>query len=127
MTQDETYILISPNFPDPYTNSLQCKWTVHALEGFNILLNLRRFQLEGDSRDVFSIGEGTEPGHDVILARSGTTKLRTIYSRSNRIWMTLETNDNTAMRGFVIYLEQFNQTGTIAKQKIEIPYNLYCE
>ena len=110
MTNGFTYILISPNFPEPYTNRLRCLWSVQAEEGFSILFNLHRFKLE-DKNDVFSIGDGIEPGLHVILARSGTTKLRTVYSISNRIWMTLETNEMNALRGFVIYMEQFNHTG----------------
>ena len=83
-----------------------------APQGFSVLFNLRKFKLE-DERAIFSIGDGIEPGSNLILARSGTTKLRTVYSRSNQIWMTLVTSETIALRGFVIYLEQFNQTGMV--------------
>ena len=39
----------SPNYPNNYRNSMDCRWTIRANEGFQVALNVTDFRLERDA------------------------------------------------------------------------------
>ena len=60
--QNKQGVIKSPNHPQNYPNNVVCTWRIEAQDGYNILLQVKSFQLDGRSPDC---------KHDALLIYDG--------------------------------------------------------
>ena len=62
MLQNKQGIIKSPNHPQLYPNNIVCTWRIETQEGYNIMLKVTSFRLEGTS---------PECKHDALMVYDG--------------------------------------------------------
>uniref|UniRef100_A0A8C9TSU0 CUB and Sushi multiple domains 2 n=1 Tax=Scleropages formosus TaxID=113540 RepID=A0A8C9TSU0_SCLFO len=94
-----TGTILSPGFPEPYLNSLNCVWKITVPEGSGIQIQVISFVTEHnwDSLEVFDGGDNT----DTLLGSfSGTTVPALLNSTSNQLYLHFFSDISVSAAGF---------------------------
>uniref|UniRef100_A0A8C7GCM9 CUB and Sushi multiple domains 3 n=1 Tax=Oncorhynchus kisutch TaxID=8019 RepID=A0A8C7GCM9_ONCKI len=91
--------ILSPGYPEPYANYLNCIWKVSVPEGAGIQIQVITFATEHnwDSLDFFDGVDGNAPR---LGSYSGTTIPQLLNSTSNNIYLTFQSDISVSAAGF---------------------------
>ncbi|KAM6977905.1 CUB and sushi domain-containing protein 1-like [Aplochiton taeniatus] len=91
--------ILSPGFPEPYGNSLNCVWRIHVNEGAGIQIQVISFATEHnwDSLEIYDGGDMTAPK---LGSFSGTTAPALLNSTSNQLYLHFQSDISVVAAGF---------------------------
>ncbi|XP_030270316.1 CUB and sushi domain-containing protein 1-like isoform X1 [Sparus aurata] len=91
--------ILSPAFPEPYPNSLNCLWRIHVSEGAGIQIQVMTFATEHnwDSLEIYDGGDMTAPK---LGSFSGTTAPALLNSTSNQLLLHFQSDISVVAAGF---------------------------
>uniref|UniRef100_A0A8K9Y3E0 Transmembrane serine protease 15 n=1 Tax=Oncorhynchus mykiss TaxID=8022 RepID=A0A8K9Y3E0_ONCMY len=93
----------SPNYPHSYGNKASCLWTLHAREGWNILLHFLDFDVES-TYDMVEVRDGAGPQSELVFLSgvfTGTdATFPDVISTANQITVIFFTDSTGYGRGF---------------------------
>uniref|UniRef100_A0A803VYI3 CUB and Sushi multiple domains 2 n=1 Tax=Ficedula albicollis TaxID=59894 RepID=A0A803VYI3_FICAL len=91
--------ILSPGFPEPYLNSLNCVWRITVPEGAGIQIQVISFVTEQnwDSLEVFDGGDNTAT---MLGSFSGTTVPALLNSTSNQLYLHFYSDISVSAAGF---------------------------
>uniref|UniRef100_A0A3Q2YTB4 CUB and Sushi multiple domains 3 n=1 Tax=Hippocampus comes TaxID=109280 RepID=A0A3Q2YTB4_HIPCM len=91
--------ILSPGYPDPYANYLNCAWKITVPEGAGIQIQVVTFATEHnwDSLDFFDGIDGNSPR---LGSYSGTTIPQLLNSTSNNLYLTFQSDISVSAAGF---------------------------
>uniref|UniRef100_A0A8C6TIS3 CUB and Sushi multiple domains 2 n=1 Tax=Neogobius melanostomus TaxID=47308 RepID=A0A8C6TIS3_9GOBI len=94
-----TGTVLSPGFPEPYLNSLNCVWKITVPEGSGIQIQVISFVTEQnwDSLEVFDGGDNTDT---MLGSFSGTTVPALLNSTSNQLYLHFFSDISVSAAGF---------------------------
>uniref|UniRef100_A0A6Q2X998 CUB and Sushi multiple domains 2 n=1 Tax=Esox lucius TaxID=8010 RepID=A0A6Q2X998_ESOLU len=94
-----TGTILSPGFPEPYLNSLNCVWKITVPEGSGIQIQVISFVTEQnwDSLEVFDGGDNTDT---MLGSFSGTTVPALLNSTSNQLYLHFYSDISVSAAGF---------------------------
>ncbi|XP_043915904.1 CUB and sushi domain-containing protein 1-like [Protopterus annectens] len=96
---DRKGTILSPGFPEPYLNSLNCVWKITVPEGAGIQIQVISFTTEHnwDSLEVFDGGDNTAT---MLGSFSGTTVPPLLNSTSNQLYLHFYSDISVSAAGF---------------------------
>ncbi|XP_061268604.1 CUB and sushi domain-containing protein 2 isoform X3 [Bos javanicus] len=91
--------ILSPGFPEPYLNSLNCVWKIMVPEGAGIQIQVVSFVTEQnwDSLEVF---DGADNTVTMLGSFSGTTVPALLNSTSNQLYLHFYSDISVSAAGF---------------------------
>uniref|UniRef100_A0A665U3Y9 CUB and Sushi multiple domains 3a n=1 Tax=Echeneis naucrates TaxID=173247 RepID=A0A665U3Y9_ECHNA len=91
--------ILSPGYPEPYANYLNCAWKISVPEGAGIQIQVVTFTTEHnwDSLDFFDGVDGNAPR---LGSYSGTTIPQLLNSTSNNLYVTFQSDISVSAAGF---------------------------
>uniref|UniRef100_A0A8C5D3L1 CUB and Sushi multiple domains 1 n=1 Tax=Gouania willdenowi TaxID=441366 RepID=A0A8C5D3L1_GOUWI len=91
--------ILSPGYPEPYPNSLNCLWRIHVSEGAGIQIQVMTFATEHnwDSLEIYDGGDMTAPK---LGSFSGTTAPALLNSTSNQLLLHFQSDISVVAAGF---------------------------
>ncbi|KAI4829824.1 hypothetical protein KUCAC02_001489, partial [Chaenocephalus aceratus] len=91
--------ILSPAYPEPYPNSLNCLWRIHVSEGAGIQIQVVTFATEAqlDSLEIYDGGDMTAPK---LGSFSGTTAPALLNSTSNQLLLHFQSDISVVAAGF---------------------------
>ncbi|XP_055110866.1 CUB and sushi domain-containing protein 2 isoform X5 [Symphalangus syndactylus] len=91
--------ILSPGFPEPYLNSLNCVWKIVVPEGAGIQIQVISFVTEQnwDSLEVF---DGADNTVTMLGSFSGTTMPALLNSTSNQLYLHFYSDISVSAAGF---------------------------
>uniref|UniRef100_A0A1A8B6K6 CUB and Sushi multiple domains 3 n=1 Tax=Nothobranchius furzeri TaxID=105023 RepID=A0A1A8B6K6_NOTFU len=91
--------ILSPGYPEPYSNYLNCAWRISVPEGAGIQIQVVTFATEHnwDSLDFFDGVDGNAPR---LGSYSGTTIPQLLNSTSNNLFLTFQSDISVSSAGF---------------------------
>uniref|UniRef100_A0A8C6GFH1 CUB and Sushi multiple domains 2 n=1 Tax=Mus spicilegus TaxID=10103 RepID=A0A8C6GFH1_MUSSI len=91
--------ILSPGFPEPYLNSLNCVWKIMVPEGAGIQIQVISFVTEQnwDSLEVF---DGADNTVTMLGSFSGTTVPALLNSTSNQLYLHFYSDISVSAAGF---------------------------
>uniref|UniRef100_A0A8C2Z0K3 CUB and Sushi multiple domains 3 n=1 Tax=Cyclopterus lumpus TaxID=8103 RepID=A0A8C2Z0K3_CYCLU len=96
---DRRGTILSPGYPELYTNYLNCAWKISVPEGAGIQIQVVTFATEHnwDSLDFFDGVDGNAPR---LGSYSGTTIPQLLNSTSNNLYLTFQSDISVSAAGF---------------------------
>ncbi|XP_070564553.1 cubilin-like [Ptychodera flava] len=114
-TKPDTRLVIqSPNYPSDYNNNERCVWNVTASSpDTQLWVRFRDFVTE-PGHDWVDVGNGLDETDLTTRERHHSGFVRPIswLSSAAEMWMTFTTDNSVTYRGFLIYIEERNDTDT---------------
>uniref|UniRef100_A0A8C7N8Z6 Transmembrane serine protease 15 n=1 Tax=Oncorhynchus kisutch TaxID=8019 RepID=A0A8C7N8Z6_ONCKI len=90
----------SPNYPHSYGNKASCLWTLHAREGWNILLHFLDFDVES-TYDMVEVRDGAGPQSELLVVIEYADEVYCdVISTANQITVLFFTDSTGYGRGF---------------------------
>ncbi|KAJ8415730.1 hypothetical protein AAFF_G00402870 [Aldrovandia affinis] len=91
--------ILSPGYPEPYDNNLNCVWRVSVPEGAGIQIQVVSFGTEHnwDSLDFY---DGVDHNAPRLGSYSGTTIPQLLNSTSNNLYLTFQSDISVSAAGF---------------------------
>ncbi|KAM9805514.1 CUB and sushi domain-containing protein 3-like [Syngnathus typhle] len=91
--------ILSPGYPEPYANYLNCAWRITVPEGAGIQIQVVTFATEHnwDSLDFF---DGIDANAPRLGSYSGTTIPQLLNSTSNNLYLTFQSDISVSAAGF---------------------------
>uniref|UniRef100_I3JDH1 CUB and Sushi multiple domains 1 n=1 Tax=Oreochromis niloticus TaxID=8128 RepID=I3JDH1_ORENI len=91
--------ILSPGYPEPYPNTLNCLWRIHVSEGAGIQIQVMTFATEHnwDSLEIYDGGDMTAPK---LGSFSGTTAPALLNSTSNQLLLHFQSDISVVAAGF---------------------------
>ncbi|XP_067093259.1 CUB and sushi domain-containing protein 3-like [Osmerus mordax] len=91
--------ILSPGYPEPYANHLNCAWKISVPEGAGIQIQVITFATEHnwDSLDFF---DGVDSNAPRLGSYSGTTIPQLLNSTSNNLYLTFQSDISLSATGF---------------------------
>ncbi|MEQ2271960.1 CUB and sushi domain-containing protein 3 [Xenotaenia resolanae] len=91
--------ILSPGYPEPYSNYLNCAWRISVPEGAGIQIQVVTFATEHnwDSLDFF---DGVDSNAPRLGSYSGTTIPQLLNSTSNNLYLTFQSDISVSAAGF---------------------------
>ncbi|XP_049586360.1 CUB and sushi domain-containing protein 3 isoform X3 [Syngnathus scovelli] len=91
--------ILSPGYPEPYANYLNCAWKITVPEGAGIQIQVVTFATEHnwDSLDFF---DGIDANAPRLGSYSGTTIPQLLNSTSNNLYLTFQSDISVSAAGF---------------------------
>ena len=88
-----------------YHNNLRCTYCISGEQKNTITIRVIEFQIENDI-DYLDIGEGHFPKNfrSFLVRITGKTKLKSVMSSTNEMWMFVATDDSRNSGGFILQL-----------------------
>ncbi|KAL3108455.1 hypothetical protein niasHT_015377 [Heterodera trifolii] len=99
--QSQPQQLISPDWPRPYPNGMECVWHMNAPEGQLISLTVEEFDLEQD-KDFLMIYDGAHPSAPLLAKLSGKSDPQLIVSTQSRLYLYFFSSQFGNRKGFSI-------------------------
>ncbi|CAJ0566031.1 unnamed protein product, partial [Mesorhabditis spiculigera] len=100
---EDSGVLQSPRYPDPYTPGSDCLWRIHVEAGHQVALKINFFQVEQHKDCIYDrlvIWEGAKEGVGEPLANlCGQLADKSIISRSSNVVTIRFTSDNSVQKG----------------------------
>ncbi|XP_071998418.1 CUB and sushi domain-containing protein 1 isoform X2 [Engystomops pustulosus] len=111
--------ILSPGFPEPYGNSLNCVWRIIVTEGSGIQIQVLSFATEHnwDSLEIYDGSDMTSPR---LGSFSGTTVPALLNSTSNQLYLHFHTDISVSAAGFHL---EYKTVGLTACPEPLIPTN----
>ncbi|NWY07496.1 CSMD1 protein, partial [Nothoprocta ornata] len=116
--------ILSPGYPEPYGNSLNCVWKIIVTEGSGIQASLYSIQVisfatehNWDSLEIYDGGDMTAPR---LGSFSGTTVPALLNSTSNQLYLHFHSDISVAAAGFHL---EYKTVGLAACPEPVIPSN----
>ncbi|XP_062818489.1 CUB and sushi domain-containing protein 2 isoform X3 [Anolis carolinensis] len=111
--------ILSPGFPEPYLNSLNCVWKITVPEGAGIQIQVISFVTEQnwDSLEVFDGGDNTAT---MLGSFSGTTVPALLNSTSNQLYLHFCSDISVSAAGFHL---EYKTVGLSSCPEPTIPSN----
>ncbi|KAM7423965.1 hypothetical protein PAMA_000362 [Pampus argenteus] len=105
--------ILSPGYPEPYPNSLNCLWRIHVSEGAGIQIQVMTFATEHnwDSLEIYDGGDMTAPK---LGSFSGTTAPALLNSTSNQLLLHFQSDISVVAAGF--HLEYKTRCGGVLSE-----------
>ncbi|KAL4624103.1 CUB and sushi domain-containing protein 1-like [Arapaima gigas] len=95
-------ILLSPNYPAPYSDNHECIYSIHTQPGKGLQLRARDFLLQ--SGDVLQVYDGNSNQARLLGSFSGSELLGvTLNSTSSSLWLEFISNAANTSRGFELH------------------------
>ncbi|XP_036084876.1 CUB and sushi domain-containing protein 1 isoform X1 [Rousettus aegyptiacus] len=109
--------LLSPGYPEPYGNNLNCLWRITVAEGAGIQIQVISFATEQnwDSLEIYDGGDVTAPR---LGSFSGTTVPALLNSTSNQLCLHFQSDISVAASGFHL---EYKTVGLSACQEPALP------
>ncbi len=95
--------LKSPNYPQRYENSLDCKWFITVNPGFKVEISITGARIEADGQcgyDYIEIGDGARIGENARPRLCGPIQSHVFTSKGNKVWFRFFTDTAVTERGF---------------------------
>ncbi|KAI9562416.1 hypothetical protein GHT06_013386 [Daphnia sinensis] len=99
-------IISSPNYPNEYGNSLDCRYLVQVPCGYRVRLYFNSFNTES-GYDFVNVHDGSSTSDYLLLRASGTTRPSTVYSSSNEILLRFTTDSSGTRSGWQATFEYY--------------------
>ncbi|XP_034622788.1 CUB and sushi domain-containing protein 1-like [Trachemys scripta elegans] len=111
--------ILSPGYPEPYGNSLNCVWKIIVTEGSGIQIQVISFATEHnwDSLEIYDGGDMTTPR---LGSFSGTTVPALLNSTSNQLYLHFHSDISVAAAGFHL---EYKTVGLAACPEPILPSN----
>ncbi|XP_078301352.1 CUB and sushi domain-containing protein 1 isoform X1 [Panthera onca] len=111
--------ILSPGYPEPYGNNLNCIWKIIVTEGSGIQIQVISFATEQnwDSLEIYDGGDMTAPR---LGSFSGTTVPALLNSTSNQLCLHFQSDISVAAAGFHL---EYKTVGLAACQEPVLPSN----
>ncbi|XP_036106445.1 CUB and sushi domain-containing protein 1 [Molossus molossus] len=111
--------ILSPGYPEPYGNNLNCVWKITVTEGSGIQIQVISFATEQnwDSLEVYDGGDVAAPR---LGSFSGTTVPALLNSSSNQLRLHFQSDISVAAAGFHL---EYKTVGLAACQEPAVPSN----
>ncbi|XP_063297188.1 CUB and sushi domain-containing protein 1 [Pelobates fuscus] len=111
--------ILSPGFPEPYGNSLNCVWKIIVTEGSGIQIQVLSFATEHnwDSLEIYDGSDMTAPR---LGSFSGTTVPALLNSTSNQLYLHFHSDISVAAAGFHL---EYKTVGLTACPEPLVPMN----
>nr|XP_033792232.1 CUB and sushi domain-containing protein 1 [Geotrypetes seraphini] len=111
--------ILSPGYPEPYGNSLNCVWKIIVTEGSGIQIQVISFATEHnwDSLEIYDGGDLTAPR---LGSFSGTTVPALLNSTSNQLYLHFHSDISVAAAGFHL---EYKTVGLAACPEPFLPSN----
>uniref|UniRef100_A0A670YQB1 CUB and Sushi multiple domains 1 n=1 Tax=Pseudonaja textilis TaxID=8673 RepID=A0A670YQB1_PSETE len=111
--------ILSPGYPEPYGNSLNCVWKIIVTEGSGIQIQVINFATEHnwDSLEIYDGGDMTAPR---LGSFSGTTVPALLNSTSNQLYLHFHSDISVAAAGFHL---EYKTVGLASCPEPVIPSN----
>ncbi|XP_055145238.2 CUB and sushi domain-containing protein 1 isoform X2 [Symphalangus syndactylus] len=111
--------ILSPGYPEPYGNNLNCIWKIIVTEGSGIQIQVISFATEQnwDSLEIHDGGDVTAPR---LGSFSGTTVPALLNSTSNQLYLHFQSDISVAAAGFHL---EYKTVGLAACQEPALPSN----
>ncbi|XP_051038037.1 CUB and sushi domain-containing protein 1 [Phodopus roborovskii] len=111
--------ILSPGYPEPYGNNLNCVWKIIVTEGSGIQIQVISFATEQnwDSLEIHDGGDTTAPR---LGSFSGTTVPALLNSTSNQLCLHFQSDISVAAAGFHL---EYKTVGLAACQEPVLPSN----
>ncbi|XP_061452290.1 CUB and sushi domain-containing protein 2 isoform X5 [Rhineura floridana] len=111
--------ILSPGFPEPYLNSLNCVWKITVPEGAGIQIQVISFVTEQnwDSLEVFDGGDNTAT---MLGSFSGTTVPALLNSTSNQLYLHFYSDISVSAAGFHL---EYKTVGLSSCPEPSVPSN----
>lgn len=100
--------ITSPNFPSPYSNNMDCQWTIQPPSDSRIELNFAAFELESDSNcryDWLKVHDGRDESSPIIGGgrMCGKNIPENIVSNGNILHLIFKSDSSVPEKGFKIH------------------------
>ncbi|KAM4694506.1 CUB and sushi domain-containing protein 1 [Discoglossus pictus] len=111
--------ILSPGYPEPYGNSLNCVWKIIVAEGSGIQIQVLSFATEHnwDSLEIYDGADVTAPR---LGSFSGTTVPALLNSTSNQLYLHFYSDISVAAAGFHL---EYKTVGLTACPEPLVPTN----
>ncbi|XP_022426555.1 CUB and sushi domain-containing protein 1 [Delphinapterus leucas] len=111
--------ILSPGYPEPYGNNLNCIWKIIVTEGSGIQIQVISFATEQnwDSLEIYDGGDVAAPR---LGSFSGTTVPALLNSTSNQLYLHFQSDISVAAAGFHL---EYKTVGLAACQEPALPSN----
>ncbi|XP_035867009.1 CUB and sushi domain-containing protein 1 [Phyllostomus discolor] len=111
--------ILSPGYPEPYGNSLNCVWRITVTEGSGIQVQVLSFATE-QNWDSLEIYDGADASAPRLGSFSGTTVPALLNSSSNQLYLHFQSDISVAAAGFHL---EYKTVGLAACQEPALPSN----
>ncbi|KAG8517559.1 LOW QUALITY PROTEIN: CUB and sushi domain-containing protein 1, partial [Galemys pyrenaicus] len=91
--------ILSPGYPEPYGNSLNCAWRILVAEGSGVQIQVVGFATE-QNWDSLEIYDGPDASAPRLGSFSGTTVPALLNSTSNQLYLHFQSDISVAAAGF---------------------------
>ncbi|XP_032960426.1 CUB and sushi domain-containing protein 1 [Rhinolophus ferrumequinum] len=111
--------ILSPGYPEPYGNNLNCIWKIIVTEGSGIQIQVISFATEQnwDSLEIYDGGDRMAPR---LGSFSGTTVPALLNSTSNQLYLHFQSDISVAAAGFHL---EYKTVGLAACPEPVLPSN----
>uniref|UniRef100_H0WLJ2 CUB and Sushi multiple domains 1 n=1 Tax=Otolemur garnettii TaxID=30611 RepID=H0WLJ2_OTOGA len=111
--------ILSPGYPEPYGNNLNCIWKITVTEGSGIQIQVISFATE-QNWDSLEIHDGGDAAAPRLGSFSGTTVPALLNSTSNQLYLRFQSDISVAAAGFHL---EYKTVGLAACQEPTVPSN----
>ncbi|KAM6149501.1 CUB and sushi domain-containing protein 1 [Erethizon dorsatum] len=111
--------ILSPGYPEPYGNNLNCVWRILVTEGSGIQIQVISFATE-QNWDSLEIHDGGDVSAPRLGSFSGTTVPALLNSTSNQLYLRFQSDISVAAAGFHL---EYKTVGLAACQEPALPSN----
>ncbi|XP_005082661.1 CUB and sushi domain-containing protein 1 [Mesocricetus auratus] len=111
--------ILSPGYPEPYGNNLNCVWKIIVTEGSGIQIQVISFATE-QNWDSLEIHDGGDMSAPRLGSFSGTTVPALLNSTSNQLCLHFQSDISVAAAGFHL---EYKTVGLAACQEPVLPSN----
>eukprot|EP00062_Callorhinchus_milii_P016178 gi/632967218/ref/XP_007899854.1/ PREDICTED: CUB and sushi domain-containing protein 3 [Callorhinchus milii] len=91
--------ILSPGYPEPYNNNLNCVWKIIVPEGAGIQIHVISFATE-HNWDSLDLHDGVDTNAPRLGSYSGTTIPALINSTSNNLYLNFQSDISVSAAGF---------------------------
>ncbi|XP_040823013.1 CUB and sushi domain-containing protein 1 [Ochotona curzoniae] len=111
--------ILSPGYPEPYGNNLNCVWKIVVTEGSGIQIQVISFATE-QNWDSLEIHDGGDASAPRLGSFSGSTVPALLNSTSNQLYLHFQSDISVAAAGFRL---EYKTVGLAACQEPALPSN----
>ncbi|KAM5264090.1 CUB and sushi domain-containing protein 1 [Ctenodactylus gundi] len=111
--------ILSPGFPEPYGNNLNCVWRITVAEGSGVQIQVISFATE-QNWDSLEIHDGGDASAPRLGSFSGTTVPALLNSTSNQLYLRFQSDISVAAAGFHL---EYKTVGLAACPEPALPSN----
>ncbi|XP_071490718.1 uncharacterized protein [Diadema antillarum] len=126
----ESGFIISPNYPDPYSNNQDCLYTITLPETSQMVkLTVETMDLE-ESQDFLVVGSGPNADENVLAWLTGSeVPAEPLMSTSNQMWLRFFSDESETASGFSLSYEavEVNNEGELIGAVTIILYDTTVE